>query len=162
MKFSKKMGRIKMSGIRKMFDMAKEDSVHLGLGEPDFQPPEHVIQAMKDALDQGHNKYGPTNGIPALRQAIADDLNKTFEKQGKRVGFDGKDKVTPDNIIVTSSGTEALGTITRVMFEAGDEVWVMPAQADFASPFDYDLFPTGLLMGQQAGLSSDAFPAAVP
>jgi aspartate aminotransferase len=122
MKISEKMGRIKMSGIRKMFDMAKEDSVHLGLGEPDFQPPEHVIQAMKDALDEGHNKYGPTNGIPALRQAIADDLNKTFGSQGKRVGFDGQDQVMDENIIVTSSGTEALGTITRVMFEDGDEV----------------------------------------
>jgi len=122
MKISEKMGRIKMSGIRKMFDMAKEDSVHLGLGEPDFQPPENAIQALKDALDKGFNKYGPTNGIPALRQAIADDLNRTFKAQGRKVGFDGEDHVTSENIIVTSSGTEALKVITQVMFEKGDEV----------------------------------------
>lgn len=122
LRFADKMDRIKMSGIRKMFDMAKEDSVHLGLGEPDFQPPDFAIQALKDALDNGYNKYGPTNGLPPLREAIAEDLNKTFAAEGRQAGFDGEKNVVSDNIIVTASGTEALCSVTKTMFQAGDQV----------------------------------------
>ena len=122
MRFSKKIVNVQMSGIRKMFDLATKDSINLGLGEPDFQPPPHVIQALTDAMKAGYNKYGPTNGIPPLRRAIADDMNRTLEAQGRHAGFDGEKAVTPDNIIVTSSGTEAFMATFRALFEKGDEV----------------------------------------
>ena len=122
MRFSKKIVNVQMSGIRKMFDLATKDSINLGLGEPDFQPPPHVIQALTDAMKAGYIKYGPTNGIPPLRRAIADDMNRTLEAQGRHAGFDGEKAVTPDNIIVTSSGTEAFMATFRALFEKGDEV----------------------------------------
>lgn len=124
MRFSKKIVNVHMSGIRKMFDLATKDSINLGLGEPDFQPPAHVIQALTDAMKAGHNKYGPTNGIPPLRKAIADDLNRGLSTKGKAAGFEGEKAVTGDNIIVTSSGTEAFMTTIRTLFQKGDEVLV--------------------------------------
>lgn len=47
------------------------DVIGFSVGEPDFDTPEHVKQAAKDALDAGHTKYTPGPGIPALREAIA-------------------------------------------------------------------------------------------
>jgi aspartate aminotransferase len=94
--FSSRMKGIKLSGLRKMFELVTSDSINLGLGEPDFQPPEEAIDAVEEAMRLGFNKYGPTNGIPALREEIANRL-KIYWK-----------KIEPDNVIVTSSGSEAL------------------------------------------------------
>ncbi|MBN1540451.1 MAG: aminotransferase class I/II-fold pyridoxal phosphate-dependent enzyme [Candidatus Thermoplasmatota archaeon] len=85
-----------MSGLRKMFDLVTSDTVNLGLGEPDFQPPKEAIEAVEEAMRLGFNKYGPTNGIPALREDISNRL-KVYWKD-----------VAPENVIVTSSGSEAL------------------------------------------------------
>ncbi len=51
---------------------AGHDVIGFSVGEPDFDTPDHVKQAAKDALDAGHTKYTPGPGIPALRQAIAE------------------------------------------------------------------------------------------
>ena len=45
--------------------------IHLEIGEPDFPTPKHIIEAGKAALDAGHTKYGPTPGIPELRESVA-------------------------------------------------------------------------------------------
>ena len=47
-----------------------KDVVHLEIGEPDFDTPRHVIEAAKEALDQGYTHYGPSAGLPELREAI--------------------------------------------------------------------------------------------
>src|SRR5215831_2565997 len=57
--------------------------IHLEIGEPDFPTPPHVIEAGKRALDEGWTKYGPTQGLPELRGAIATYISKT---RGIRVG----------------------------------------------------------------------------
>ena len=44
--------------------------IHLGLGQPDFKTPKHVVEAAKKALDDGHHGYVMSNGIPACRQAV--------------------------------------------------------------------------------------------
>ena len=49
-----------------MFDMAGDDVISFGLGEPDFQPPAIAIEAMYQAMKDGHNKYTTTAGLPAL------------------------------------------------------------------------------------------------
>ena len=51
--------------------------IHLEIGEPDFDTPRHIVEAAKDALDQGWTHYGPTQGLPELRQAIAAYLSRT-------------------------------------------------------------------------------------
>ena len=48
--------------------------INLGIGQPDFQTPEHIVEAAIKALRDGHHGYTPASGIPPLRQAISDDL----------------------------------------------------------------------------------------
>ena len=49
--------------------------INLGIGQPDFRTPEHIVAAAKEALDAGHHGYTPSAGIPALRAAVAKDLS---------------------------------------------------------------------------------------
>ncbi len=108
--FSSRMNGIELSGIRKMFDLAMEDSVNLGLGEPDFQPPKEAIDAMENAMRGGLNKYGPTNGILPLREAIAFRMKKYWKG------------ASPDHVVVTTSGTQALFSAMLTIVDKGDGV----------------------------------------
>ena len=111
--FSSRMQGIELSGIRKMFDIATEDSVNLGLGEPDFQPPAEAVEAVYKAMKAGHNKYGPTNGLPQLRKELARRLSRYWKG------------MTSDDVVVTSSGSEALFSSAMTFIDNGDEV-LMP------------------------------------
>ena len=55
-----------------MFDMAGDDAIQFGLGEPDFQPPPIAIEAFTKAMEDGRNKYTTTAGLPDLRAKIAE------------------------------------------------------------------------------------------
>ena len=57
--------------------------IHLEIGEPDFPTPKHVVEAGKRALDEGWTKYGPTQGLPELRESIAAYISRTREYQGR-------------------------------------------------------------------------------
>jgi aspartate aminotransferase len=57
--------------------------IHLEIGEPDFPTPTHVVEAGKRALDEGWTKYGPTQGLPELRESIAAYISRT---RGIQVG----------------------------------------------------------------------------
>jgi aspartate aminotransferase len=104
---------IEMSGIRQMFELAGTDSINMGLGEPDFNPPKNVARALEIAVTKGHNSYGPTLGIPELRRAISDRVKE----------FRGED-VAPENIIVTAGATQALMLVGQTFVDHGDEVLV--------------------------------------
>ncbi|MGA1822238.1 MAG: pyridoxal phosphate-dependent aminotransferase [Thermoplasmatota archaeon] len=110
--FSSRMNGIELSGIRKMFDIATENSVNLGLGEPDFQPPAEAVDAVHRAMKLGFNKYGPTNGIPELRNAISDRLKRYWKA------------CSPGNVIVTSSGSEALFSTAMTFIDGGNSILV--------------------------------------
>ncbi len=110
--FAPRMKNIKMSGIRKMFDLARGDAIHLGLGEPDFQPPENAKNALKKAVDDGYNKYGATPGMHELRDAIV-EKEKRYRKD-----------LTRDNVVVTAGGTEALMASIFTFIGEGDEVLI--------------------------------------
>lgn len=103
---------LRVSGIRKLFEAAPAGSVNLGLGEPDIQPPQEMIDALKRALDEGHNKYGPSAGIMELREAIAAHLRK----YRRDVSF--------ENVIVTAGATEGMRIACETILEHGDEVLV--------------------------------------
>ena len=51
--------------------------IHLEIGEPDFPTPAHIVEAGKRALDEGWTHYGPTAGLPELREAIASHVART-------------------------------------------------------------------------------------
>src|SRR6476620_646897 len=89
------------------------DSVHLQIGEPDFDTPANVREAAKRALDDGATHYAPYPGIPPLREAIAEDAQA-------RKGF----PVTPDRVFVTVGGKGVMLYAILGLIDPGDEVLV--------------------------------------
>jgi aspartate aminotransferase len=87
--------------------------IHLEIGEPDFDTPANVREAAKRALDGGFTHYAPFPGIPALRQAIADDATAR-----KRFA------VTPDRVFVTVGGKGVMLNAIVGLVDPGDEVIV--------------------------------------
>lgn len=78
MALSDRLEMVNPSEIRKLFDLAQgvEGLISLGIGEPDFDTPEHIKEYAKEALDKGMTHYGPNAGLPMLREAIARKLKK--------------------------------------------------------------------------------------
>lgn len=109
---------MKRSGIRRFTNLAKtvDDCVMLTLGEPDFATPEPICQAAADALGAGLTHYAPNQGMPALRQALAE-----FET---RRGY----LCDESQILVTAGATGALFTALLGTLNPGDEV-VVPTPA---------------------------------
>ncbi len=85
--------------------------IHLEIGEPDFPTPKHVVEAGKKALDEGWTKYGPTTGLPDLRQAIANYISTTRQI-----------KVGPENVCVVPGGKPIMYFVIIALVEPGDEV----------------------------------------
>lgn len=85
--------------------------IHLEIGEPDFETPPHVIRAAKDALDGGWTHYGPTQGYPDFREAIAKHVSET---RGITVG--------PEQVSVVPGGKPILFFPMMALLEEGDEV----------------------------------------
>lgn len=85
--------------------------VHLEIGEPDFDTPANIIEAGKRALDEGFTHYGPSAGLPALREAIADDVSRSR-------GI----PVTPDQVVVTPGGKPIIFFLMLCCLNEGDEV----------------------------------------
>jgi aspartate aminotransferase len=109
---AQRVREVEISGIRKMFEAAPPNAINLGLGEPDFEPPPKVLQALCEAVQNGANHYGPSAGLPKLRDKIAERYRE-------------KDPETErDNVIITSGGSEALFTAAFALFDTGDEVLV--------------------------------------
>ena len=78
--FADRVERVEPSATLAISNLAAEleadgvDVVDLSVGEPDFPTPETVAEAGKRAIDDGHTDYAPSNGVPALKEAIADKL----------------------------------------------------------------------------------------
>src|SRR6516164_6647606 len=67
--------------------------INLGIGQPDFPTPEHIVEAGRKALADGHHGYTPANGIPALRAAVAADLFRRYRVE-----------ISPDLVLVVPGG----------------------------------------------------------
>src|ERR1700682_2526690 len=85
--------------------------VHLEIGEPDFDTPLNVIDAGVDALRKGWTHYGPSAGLPDLRQALAEYVSRT---RGVRV--------TSDEVVVVPGGKPIIFFTILALIEEGDEV----------------------------------------
>jgi aspartate aminotransferase len=112
-KFAQRVQNIDISGIRKIFEAAGEQSINLGLGQPDFDTPDHIKQAAIDAINEGFTSYTVGAGIPELRNA----LSLKFKNENN---FD----VSSDEIIVTSGASEALEIALASLVNPGDEVLI--------------------------------------
>ena len=95
----------------KKLEAQGKNIVHLEIGEPDFDSPSYVIDAAKEALDQGFTHYGPSAGQPELRNAIA-------IHQGEFNGY----SISPENVIVTPGGKPVMFFSILALIEEGDEV----------------------------------------
>src|SRR5579864_5322083 len=100
MKLAGRMDRIGVEGAFNVLVKARaleaqgRDVIHLEIGEPDFPTPRYIVEAGKQALDEGWTHYGPPQGLPELREAIASYISRTHA--GVRVG--------PENVCVVPGG----------------------------------------------------------
>ena len=85
--------------------------IHLEIGEPDFPTPPHIVEAAKRALDEGWTHYGPPQGLPELREAVAAYLSRT---RGAGVG--------PQHICIVPGGKPIIFFPMLALLEPGDEV----------------------------------------
>src|SRR5690554_7519550 len=115
--FTARARELKASGV---------DVIAMTAGEPDFQPPEHVLAAAREAIDLGMTKYTATEGTPELRDAII----AKFRRENA-LGFDR------DQVSVSTGGKQVLYNGFAAVLEPGDEViipepfWVTyPAQVE--------------------------------
>ncbi len=118
---SKRLQRVKPSATMGVTQMAQElraagrDVIGLGAGEPDFDTPEHVKQAAKEAMDRGDTKYTAIAGTIELRQAVCDK----FQREN---GL----SYTPDQISVGCGGKQNIFNLIMASVGEGDEV-IIPA-----------------------------------
>jgi aspartate/methionine/tyrosine aminotransferase len=87
------------------------DIVHLEIGEPDFDTPANIVEAAVDALHKGWTHYGPSAGLPQLRQAIANDVATSR-------GI----SVSPDEVVVVPGGKPIIFFTIMALCDEGDEV----------------------------------------
>src|SRR6478609_7593328 len=88
-----------------------KDIINLGIGQPDFRTPEHIVEAAIKALRDGHHGYTPATGIKPLREAVAADLHKRF-------GVD----VDPDLVLVVPGGKVTMFMAILMFSEPGAEI----------------------------------------
>ena len=111
--------------------------IHLGLGQPDFKTPKHIVDAAKKALDDGHHGYVLSNGILECRQAVTRKIKKLYNQD-----------IDPERIIIMPGGKPTMSYAIQCFGEPGVEI-VHPTPAfpiyesmiNFtgAKPVPYDL-----------------------
>lgn len=100
-----------ISAKAKAMKAAGEPVVSFGVGEPDFNTPQHIIDSAKKALDNGHTKYTPSSGLLPLRKAICEK----FEK-------DNGLSYEPSQIVVSNGAKHSIFNACYATLEEGDEV----------------------------------------
>ncbi|GAB6102248.1 pyridoxal phosphate-dependent aminotransferase [Thermococcus atlanticus] len=116
MALSDRLSLVNPSEIRKLFDLAQgvEGLISLGIGEPDFDTPEHIREYAKEALDRGMTHYSPNAGIMMLREALAWKLKK-------QNGIEANPKT---QIMVTVGANQALLMGLATFLRDGEEVLI--------------------------------------
>ena len=149
--FADRVERVEPSATLAISNLSSEleaegiDVVDLSVGEPDFPTPDNIVEAGKDAMDAGHTGYTTSNGIPELRETIAEKLT------GQGVAADSEE------IIVTPGGKQGLYEAINTLIDDGDEVVLLdPAWVSYEamvklsggslnrvdlSPYDFQLEP---------------------
>jgi len=111
---SERISQVPPSGIRRFFDIAAtmDDVISLGIGEPDFDTPDPIVQAGVEALKQGETHYSSNSGLVQLRRAIAEHLDRMY----------GQTYNPASEIVVTVGVSEALYLALAAALDPGDEV----------------------------------------
>ncbi len=103
-----------LSGKAKKMAAEGRSIINFGVGEPDFNTPDAIIEAAHSAAKKGQTKYTPVAGTPSLRRAIVDRLSADYQ-----VNFD-----SPDEVAVSCGGKQSIYHFLQATLEAGDEVLI--------------------------------------
>ena len=95
----------------KKLEAQGKEMIHLGLGQPDFKTPQHVVDAAKKALDDGHHGYVLSNGILECRQAVTRKIKKLYNKD-----------VDPERVLIMPGGKPTMFYAISVFGEEGAEI----------------------------------------
>lgn len=127
---SHRVSKAPKSAIRELFDLAmgRSDVISLGIGQPDFQTPEPVIQGNINALKKNITMYAPTRGVPELLQQLENKLIKVNKIKSN----------WNENIMVTNGGSQAITLAYASIFNPGDELII--SSPNFVSYFYCALF----------------------
>jgi aspartate aminotransferase len=87
------------------------DIINLGIGQPDFKTPAHIVEAAIKALRDGHHGYTPANGIAPLREAVAADLHRRHGAE-----------VNPDNVVIVPGGKPTMYFAILMFGQPGVEI----------------------------------------
>src|SRR6516162_10392167 len=128
-KLNRKIAKLKPSATLAADARAKElraagiDVISLDAGEPDFDTPERIKVAARQALAAGHTKYTAVSGIPELKNAI-----RTKLRRDNQLDYDASE------IIVSAGCKQAEANVINALFDEGDEVIIpTPAWVSFAA-----------------------------
>ena len=102
---------IRMSKLSRELRSQGQDIIDLSLGEPDFKTPQHIIEAAKQAMDDGFTKYPPVAGFPELRQAIAEKF-----KRENALHY------APDQVMVCTGAKQCIANAVLSVVNEHDEV----------------------------------------
>ncbi|HEY2733777.1 MAG TPA: aminotransferase class I/II-fold pyridoxal phosphate-dependent enzyme, partial [Polyangiales bacterium] len=94
-----KAARLKAEGV---------DVISFGAGEPDFDTPEHIKQAVREALDKGVGKYTDVAGIAILRKAIASEMSRVHHA-----------KIEAENVLVSAGAKHSLFNLFMALIDPG-------------------------------------------
>ncbi len=137
--------RLPKQQIRVMFDRAKQmekegrNIIHLEIGRPDFDTPEHIVEAAVEALRAGKHHYCPNAGIPELRQAVSQRYAEEYQ-----LNYDPATEV-----LITNGVAEGVFLAINALLDPGDQVlipdprWVNyepDALINFVEPISYSLY----------------------
>jgi len=106
---------IKMSKMSRELKAQGHDIIDLSLGEPDFDTPQYIKDAAKQAIDKGYTKYTPVPGYPELRKAIVQKFKR-----------DNNLDYTADQIVVSTGAKQSIANVVLSLINPGDEV-LLPA-----------------------------------
>ena len=95
----------------KKLEAQGKSMIHLGLGQPDFKTPQHVVDAAKKALDDGHHGYVLSNGILECRQAVTRKIKKLYNKN-----------IDPERVLIVPGGKPTMYYAIQCFGEPGAEI----------------------------------------
>ena len=126
---------------------AGHEVINLGIGQPDFRTPEHVVEAAKKALDDGHHGYTPGNGILPLREAVAADI---ATHRGVTVD--------PDRVVIVPGGKVTMWYAILLFGGAGTEImYPNPGFPIYESVIRYSgAKPVPIALREENGFAFDA------
>lgn len=101
---------LKISAMARKLTASGLDIIDMGVGEPDFDTPKHIVEAGCNSIRMGETHYAPTGGIPELRRAISEKLCR-----------DNSLHVTADEVIVTPGAKMAVFAAIQALLQEGDE-----------------------------------------